>query len=86
MTPRNCQEVIKQMIELIPSAYGKFIKDLEWNYEDSFYKSPEETIQWERTSKTLQKHIPNPSTVWEYEVLHIFTTIPVAELRAMTNN
>ena len=60
MTPRNCPQIIKQMIEKIPSDKTEFIKDLEWNYEDASYKAPEEILQWERTQETLIKHIPKP--------------------------
>ena len=51
MERRNCQAIIKQMMEKIPSDKTDFIKDLEWNFEDAGYKAPEETLQWERTMK-----------------------------------
>jgi len=83
MERRNCQAIIKQMMEKIPSDKTEFIKDLEWNFEDAGYKAPEETLQWERTMKTLQKHIPDPSADWEFEVLSIFTTHSIDDLKAM---
>jgi hypothetical protein len=43
------------MISKIPKEKTEFIKDLEWNFKDSSYKHPNETLQWERTSMTLQK-------------------------------
>ena len=86
MERRQCTTVIKSMMEKVPSDKVEFIKDLEWNFEDASYKAPEETLQWQRTMQTLQKHIPNPSLDWEYEVLSIFTTRSVEELKQMPNN
>jgi len=73
------------MIELIPEEKTELIKDLQWNYEDAGYKAPEETLQWERTSATLQKHIPKPSIEWEFEVLVIFTGKSMEEILSMIN-
>ncbi len=81
MKRRDCQNVIIQIIEKIPSDKEEFIKDLRWNFEDAGYKAPEETLQWERTMQTLEKHIQKPITDWEFEVLSIFTTRSVDELR-----
>lgn len=80
---RNCVEVIKNMITFIPKEKEQFIKDLEWNLEDASYKAPEETIQWQRTMETLQKHIPTPFEDWEFEILSEFTTRTVEELKSM---
>jgi len=81
MQPRHCPTIIKQMMEKIPSEKTEFIKDLQWNYEDASYKAPEETLQWHRTMQTLQKHIPEPKEDWEFEVLSIFTTKSIEELK-----
>lgn len=78
---RNCCEVIEKMIETLPLGKRDFREDLEWNYEDAFYKAPEENIQWRRTQETLIKHIPNPTQDWEFEILSIFTTLSVEELK-----
>lgn len=82
MERRNCCEVIRKMIEKIPEEHLEFIKALQWNYEDASYKAPEETLQWTRTMQTLQEHIPNPQQDWEYEILSIFTTKSVDQLKA----
>lgn len=82
MERRNCCEVIRKMIEKIPEEQLEFIKALQWNYEDASYKAPEETLQWTRTMQTLQEHIPNPQQDWEYEILSIFTTKSVDQLKA----
>ena len=83
MKRRNCQTVIIEMLEKIPKDNIEFIKDLNWNFEDAAYKAPEETLQWERTMQTLQKHIPNPKEDWEFEVLSIYTTKSIEELKQM---
>lgn len=78
---RNCQSVILEMINVIPEDNIKFIDALKWNYGDAAYKAPEETIQWERTMQTIIEHIPIPNCDWEYEVLSIFTTMPVEAIK-----
>ena len=52
---RECAEVIKQMLEIVPKENQPLIDDLMWNYNDASYKAPEDIIQWERTSDTLKK-------------------------------
>lgn len=81
MERRNCCAVIARMLVLVPKDRVDFIKDLEWNYEDASYKAPEETLQWERTMQTLQKHIPKPSEDWEWSMLSIFTVKEVDEVK-----
>ncbi len=73
------------MMTHIPDDKKDFIKDLQWNYEDAGYKAPEETIQWERTMNTLIKHIPLPISDWEFEVLSIFTTKSIEDLKLQTS-
>ncbi len=80
---RICHEVILEMLQLIPKTETDLISDLLWNYEDSTYKPPEETIQWNRTMQTLIKHIPTPEKDWEWDVLSIFTTKPIEELKQL---
>ena len=78
---RNCVEVITKMILLIPEDKVELIEALEWNKEDASYKAPEETLQWLRTSETLQKFITKPTEDWEFEVLSEFTTKSIQELK-----
>jgi hypothetical protein len=85
MSPRICHDVISQMLEIIPETETRLISDLQWNMEDSFYKAPEETIQWVRTSETLQRHIPIPKQEWEFNILSIFTTNSVEEIKLMVD-
>lgn len=81
MIRRECTNVIRQMLSIIPINEVEFINALNWNYEDASYKAPEETIQWERTSQTLQKYIPFPPTEkWQKDILCIFSTMTKEEL------
>jgi hypothetical protein len=86
MERRNCCEVIAKMLDKIPDEKTELIKDLQWNFEDAIYKAPEETLQWQRTMGTLMKHIFAPTEQWEFEVLSIFTTKNVEELKEMFKN
>lgn len=79
---RECSAVIRLMMNKIPKSKKKFLEELEWNYNDSCYKPPEETIQWVRTHDTLRRNIRlPPSEDWEWEVLSIFTNKSVNELK-----
>tara|TARA_R110000822_G_scaffold25937_14_gene78494 strand:+ start:439 stop:762 length:324 start_codon:yes stop_codon:yes gene_type:complete len=81
--PRNCGYVITQMLTKIPKSKDttELIEALEWNRDDASYKAPEETLQWQRTTQTLMKYIPDPSEDWQFEVLSIFTTRTVDEVK-----
>lgn len=79
--PRDCVKIIQSMLDLIPEDEEELREALEWNKNDASYKAPEETIQWERTSQTLQEYITIPTEDWEFEILSIFSTIPVEEIR-----
>lgn len=80
---RNCGVVITEMLNKIPKNKENvdLIEALDWNREDASYKAPEETLQWERTQQTLIKHIPKPNKDWQFEVLSIFTTMPIDEIK-----
>lgn len=81
MERRNCCEVINKMLEKIPHEKIDLIEDLKLNYDDACFKAPEETIQWHRTQQTLIKHISKPIDDWHFEILSIFTTQPIGELK-----
>jgi hypothetical protein len=85
MERRNCVEVIKLMLKEIPLIEENFpfISQLKWNLNDAYYKAPEENIQWIRTSETLQKFIPTPNLDWHFQVLSIFTTKSVDQIKEM---
>lgn len=81
MEIRDCGTVISQMIDKIPETEKGLIEALKCNMEDASFKAPEETIQWFRTSETLQKYVERPSKDWEFEILSIFSTIPVEVIK-----
>ena len=84
---RICTKVIKQMIDKISLDKVEFIKDLEQDLKDAFYKPSEEVIQWNRVHSTILKHINNPpKEEWEYEVLSVFTTHSIEDLKKMVTN
>ena len=78
---RICHDVIEAMLKHVPEDQTEFIQMLKYNQEDSRYKAPEETIQWERTMNTLQEFIPAPSEDWHFNVLSIFTTRTIEDLQ-----
>ena len=78
---RDCCKVIINMLEKIPSHKVDLIRDLQWNYNDACYKAPEQTLQWSRTQATLVKHILLPTEDWEFEILSIFSTLPIDDIR-----
>lgn len=78
---RDCCEVIKKIKEIIPKNKVELHTALDWNYEDAMFKAPEETLQWEKTAQTLNKYIPKPIDDWEYEIVSIFTLIPIEKLK-----
>jgi len=65
----------------IPQDKTELIKDLRWNFDDASYKAPEESLQWQRTQSTLIKHLSKPTEDWEFEILSIFTTQSVDDLK-----
>lgn len=81
MKTRNFSEVIQDMIDKIPQDEVCFLNRLKEDMEDAFIKAPEETVQWHRVSETLQTHISNPNKDWHFEVLSIFTTKTIDELK-----
>lgn len=83
MKRRICTEVIKEMIKEIPEDKKDFISALKWNLKDASYKAPEQTLQWERTTATLQRFIITPKEDWEFKILSIFMIKDISELKKM---
>jgi hypothetical protein len=81
MKRRNCAVVILEMIDKIPKHKVDFIEALNWNLNEASYKAPEENLQWIRTQNTLLKHIVKMEEDWEYEIISIFTTRPIEDLK-----
>ena len=83
---RNCCEVVLNMLKFVPFDRMEFVQDLNWNYSDASYKPLEENLQWQRLSKTINKHISIPTQDWEFELLSEFTTKSITELKQMVNH
>lgn len=83
--PRDIVEVINQIIEKVPIDNIEFRKRLQWVMEDSYYKAPELMwISWERLQEAIIEFIPpekRPKEDWECEILSIFSTIPVNDIK-----
>lgn len=82
---RDCRTIIKEMLSIIPKEQFNLIDALERNYDDAVYYPPESNIQWIRVHETLVKYILNPVEDWEFEVLSIFTTKSIDELKQLIN-
>lgn len=78
---RNCQEVIEQMLALIPADCTGLIKSLESDFNYAKYRAPEETSQWDKVYLSLRNYIPTPIADWQFEVLSVFTTRSVNDLK-----
>ncbi len=83
MDRRNCAQVIAEMMTHIPESEKSLLANLQWNYNDAVYKAPEETLQWHRTTETVQKHFKKPTEEWQFKVLSVFTTKTVEEIKRM---
>ena len=79
-TVRHCWDVIERMLKIVPQSETELIKALNFNLDYAAYKAPEETIQWKRTSKTLQKYIKTPVKEWEIRVLAIYLNLNEEEM------
>jgi len=80
---RILSNVIKEMLQEIPSDYLGFKLDLECIYEQCKYNAPEQIYHWDKTSNILKKHLSEPTHEWEWSILNIFTNIPIEELKKM---
>ena len=83
---RNCCDVIKEMISKVPEDKTNLLIRLNKNLEKAAYKAPEETVQWVEVQDTLIEFMKKPTEDWEFEVLSVFTTKSVSELREIVLN
>lgn len=70
------------MLAVVPAEETLFIEMLNEARQDAVYKAPEEVIQWKRTAIVVNNFINPPTKDWEFEVLSIFTTLSVDQLKA----
>ena len=83
---RNCCDVIREMISKVPEDKTNLLIRLNKNLKDASYKAPEETVQWFQVQDTLIEFMEKPTEDWEFEVLSVFTTKSVSELREIVLN
>jgi len=80
--PRCVANVITEMLEKIPSYEKSLIEELSKVREEQAYKSPElQTECWGRISRILWSNIPEPDAPWHFEVLSVYSTLPVDKLK-----
>lgn len=77
MESRNVRDVIDQMLIHIPKEEKGLKYGLISLKEDSFFVAPENTVIWDKIYDLLQNEIKYPQFDWEFEILSIFSTIPV---------
>lgn len=82
---RDCRTVIKEMLNVIPKEQPNFKKSLKYVYRNAFYKAPEDNSSWLKAHDIIIQGIPKPVEDWEFEVLSIFTTKSIDELKQLVN-
>lgn len=84
---RKCNDVIKQMLHKIPESEAPLIEALtDVTQFDMSYQPPESVIQFEIVQDILADFIPQPTEDWEFEILSIFTTLSIEDLRKLVTN
>ena len=80
---RDCRTVIKEMLNVIPKEQSNFKRSLKYVYRDAFYKAPEDNTSWSKAHSIIIQVISKPVEDWEFEVLSIFTTKSIDELKQL---
>jgi hypothetical protein len=80
---RNLSEVIDQMVEVIPKAEVSFIATLASNKSSADFCAPEMVpFWWREVHTTILDYVPSvPVEEWHYQVLSIFSTHPIEEMK-----
>jgi hypothetical protein len=80
---RNIVEVIDQMILKIPSTEVNLIKGLNKIKNSANYTAPELMQgRWYQVSSALSQSFKPPEEDWQFEVLSIFSTKSVGEIKS----
>jgi hypothetical protein len=80
---RNLDEVIDQMILKISDTETGLIQELNRIKNSAAYTSPELIHRrWNEVSFVLKEFIITPRKDWQFEVLSIFSTKPVEEIKS----
>ena len=81
---RNLVNVIDAMIKNIPENEVDLIKELERIKSDQIqWTAPESMVRWEEVSYVLQDSLynPKPKEEWEFQVLSIWSTKSIEEIK-----
>jgi hypothetical protein len=76
---RDLPEVIEQIKYWAPIEMTQRLTKIKYNCG---FRPPELVmIDWQLTQECIQEFIEDPTEDWEFEILSIFSTVPVADLR-----
>jgi hypothetical protein len=80
---RNICDVIDQIIKVVPSTEKGLLNDLDYVKQKSMYKAPEAMYEcWLELQFILTTNLPSiPIQEWHFEIVSIFSTRPVKEIK-----
>lgn len=81
MESRDIKNVIDRMLTHVPKEEKGLKYRLLAQKEDAVFTAPENPIRWEKVSEILEDEIKYPEYNWQFEVLSIFTTLSIEELK-----
>lgn len=81
---RNLDDVIDQLILLVPTWEVECLKNFRWLKQHIAYLPPERMCEgWGLGEQILRRAILVPALPWHFEVLSLWMVKPVDELREM---
>jgi hypothetical protein len=85
MKDRVLSEVIDQIVAVIPETEVDFIVRLASNRSSVVICAPEMVpVWWREVHSTILDNVPSvPVEEWHYQVLSIFSTHPIEEMKKM---
>jgi hypothetical protein len=85
MSERNLSEVIDHIIAVVPVTEVDFIVSLASNRSSVNFCAPEMLpFWWREVHSTILDNVPSvPVEEWHYQVLSIFSTHPIDEMKKM---
>lgn len=80
---RNILDVVAQIQDKVPEDQGRLHYRLDNVHSSALYRAPEMMfMSWDELQETLITAIGEfPKEDWQFEVLSIFSTVPVSEIR-----
>ena len=77
---RDYEKIIQSMISRIPFGNGLLITELNDLVNKHRYSSSK-IEKWTEAQKVLIERIPHPIEDWEFDVLSIFTELPIEQIK-----